>query len=112
MDIQGELKWIQQELQQVKDPDFIASHFGPVMTEAIFESAPSDKVWVGPFNSDYGYHLVMLTKKVSGRSPDLSEVIGRVTEDAQRDYTRQMNDETIQEIIDGYEVKVELDGGR
>ena len=93
-----------------RDPDFVTSHFGPSMAEAIFESTPSDKVWAGPFKSEYGYHLVLLTKKVSGRSPDLSEVIGRVTEDAQRDYTRQINDETIKEIIDGYEVHLELDG--
>lgn len=92
-----------------RDPEYVASHFGTEMTKAIFEASPSDKNWIGPFPSEYGYHIVMLTKNEPGRYPDLDEVISRVTDDAQREFTRQKNEETIQSIIDEYDVRVTLE---
>lgn len=89
-----------------REPEYIASHFGAPMAQAIFVATPSDKKWIGPFVSQYGCHLVMLTKNEPGRYPDLEEVKARVTNDAQRDCTRKKNEETIREIIDGYEIKV------
>lgn len=92
-----------------RDPEYVASHFGPMMTEAIFEATPSDKTWIGPFLSEYGYHIVMVTKNEAGQYPELDEVVNRVTDDAQREYTRKRNEETIQSLIDGYDVRVSLD---
>lgn len=92
-----------------RDPEYIASHFGPKMTDAIFEASPSDKQWIGPFYSEYGFHVVMLTKNVQGRYPDLEDIRGRVADDAQREYVRETNEETIQSIIDQYDVRVEVD---
>lgn len=92
-----------------KDPEYVESHFGPKMTDAIFASAPSDNTWIGPFYSEYGYHLVMVTKNKPGRYPDLEEVISSITEDARREHTQMKNEETIQAIIDEYDVRVEVD---
>ena len=92
-----------------RDPEYVASHFGAVMTKTIFEATPSDKKWIGPLPSEHGYHIVMVTKNEPGRYPKLEEVIARVTDDAQREYTRRKNEETIQEIIDGYDVRVEYE---
>jgi len=54
---------------------------------------------------------VMLTKKEPGKYPDLNEIIDRVSDDAQREYIRKKNEETIQGIIDGYDVKVTYESG-
>ncbi len=93
-----------------RDPDYVGSHFGPEMTKAIFEAAPSYTQWIGPFRSEYGYHLVLVIKNVAGRYPKLEEVVDRVSYDAQRDYINDQNEKAIQQIIEGYDVKVEYDG--
>ena len=90
-----------------RDVEYIKSHFGAQMTSAIFEAEPSGNSWIGPFPSEYGYHVVMLTMKQVGRYPELNEVLSRVTEDARRENIKKLNDDTIQGIIDGYDVRVE-----
>ena len=92
-----------------RDVEYIKSHFGAQMTSAIFEAEPSGNTWIGPFPSEYGYHVVMLTMKQVGRYPELEEVRSRVTEDTRRENIKKLNDDTIQGIIDGYDVRVEYD---
>ena len=90
-----------------RDVEYIKSHFGPQMTSAIFEAEPSGNTWIGPFPSEYGYHVVMLTMKQVGRYPELDEVMRRVKEDARREFIKEQNEMTIQGIIDQYDVRVE-----
>ena len=94
-----------------REPDYVSSHFGPLMTKGIFEATPSDQTWIGPFPSEYGFHLVMVTKIEEGRDPDLQEIRARVEDDARRWYLREKNDEMIQGIIDGYDVRVTYEQG-
>ena len=89
-----------------REPEYVASHFGVKMAQKIFEAKPSNQQWIGPFESEYGFHLVLLTKKVEGRIPELPEIRDRVIDDAERFFIRQKNEETIQEIIDEYDVEV------
>jgi len=89
--------------------EYVENHFGSTMAKTILESTSSDKKWLGPFQSQYGFHIVMLTKNEPGRYPDLDDVIDRVTDDARREYTRKRSDENIQGIIDEYEVKLVYD---
>jgi hypothetical protein len=88
-----------------RDPQFVASHFGPAMAEAVFNLEPNDAGWRGPFESEFGLHLVMLTKKVAGRYPELAEIERIVREDAEREAIGQQKDEAIQAIVDTYEVR-------
>jgi len=88
-----------------RDPRFVASHFGPEMTEKVFALQPSDTAWQGPFESDYGLHLVMLTKKVEGRYPELSEIEAVVRNDAEQAAVAEQKDKAIQAIVDMYEVR-------
>ena len=88
-----------------RDPEFVASHFGPRMAEEIFALEANADLWRGPFESPYGYHLVLLTKKVGGRFPDLAEVRERVRSDAERAEIESMQDSAIQAIVDTYEVR-------
>ena len=88
-----------------RDPDFVASHFGPPVAEQLLMLEPDPALWRGPLESPYGYHLVLLTKKVEGRYPDLDEVRERVRSDAEQVEIGMMQDKAIQAIVDTYEVR-------
>jgi len=88
-----------------RDPDFVASHFGPPVAEQLFILEPDPALWQGPFESPYGYHLILLTKKVEGRYPDLADAHERVRSDAERAEIEIMQDRAIQAIVDTYEVR-------
>ena len=88
-----------------RDPEFVASHFGPRVAEELFMLEPDASLWQGPFESPYGYHLVLLTKKVDGRYPDLNEVRERIRSDAEQAEIDTMQDKAIRAIVDTYEVR-------
>ena len=87
------------------DPQFVASHFGAPMAEEVFALESSDSTWHGPFESQYGMHLVLLTRKAEGRYPELAEIEATVRDDAERDAIAALKDEAIQAIVDTYEVR-------
>ena len=88
-----------------RDPQFVASHFGLPMAEKIFGLESSDSTWHGPFESQYGMHLVLLTRKAEGRYPELAEIEAVVRDDAERDAIAALKDKAIQAIVDTYEVR-------
>ena len=92
-----------------RDPAFVASHFGTGMAQDVFALEPSDAAWYGPFESEYGAHLVMLTRKTEGRYPDLSEIKGAVRDDAEREAIAEQKSIAIQAIVDTYEVRTSLE---
>ncbi len=89
-----------------RTPEYVASHFGVEMAKAVFELSPDDEVWVGPFDSPYGVHLVMLTTNEPGREPTLEEIKGRVIDDARRAAVRERTAEAIDDIVDAYDVRI------
>lgn len=91
--------------------DFVASHFGTPMAEAVFALQPDDGRWHGPIESAYGYHLVLLTKRIDGFYPPLEEIEDAVREDALRLALVRANDRAVQAIIDTYDVRVDLRPG-
>jgi ADP-ribose pyrophosphatase YjhB (NUDIX family) len=95
-----------------RTPAYVASHFGPGMARAVSELEPSGGAWHGPFESPYGAHLVMLTRREAGRQPTLEEIRGRVVEDARRAAIRRRVEATVRELVDAYEVRLvyERDG--
>ena len=88
-----------------RDPEFVASHFGRGMSEELFALESHDAQWKGPFESPYGFHLVLLSKKVEGRFPDLEEISDRVRDDAEQAELDRMQDEAIRGIVNTYEVR-------
>jgi hypothetical protein len=89
-----------------RTPEYVASHFGVPMAKAVFELEANDFIWKGPFDSPYGVHLVLLTTNEPGRDPDLSELEGRVREDARRAMIREQTEEAITDIVGTYDVRV------
>ena len=92
-----------------RTPDYVASHFGAEMADAVFALASNGQRWVGPFDSLYGVHLVMLAKNEPGRYPALEEVRQSVLDDARRARVRERTEEAIDAVIDTYDVRVEYE---
>lgn len=88
-----------------REPGTVAAHFGEAMAAQLFDLMPDDSRWRGPFESTYGYHLVLLTKNVEGRYPDLAEVNASVRSDAEQAAIDSMQEEMIRAIVDTYEVR-------
>ena len=93
-----------------REAGFLASHFGTKMAERVFALEPDDGRWQGPLESPYGFHLVLLPRKVAGRYPELAEIRSRVRYDAERAATNAQQDAAIQAIVDTYEVRHRIDG--
>ena len=94
-----------------RTPDYVASHFGAEMAEAVFALAASDKVGHGPYVSPYGAHLVMVVKSEAGRTPSMDDVRTRVVQDAQRAKQKELADEAVRAIIETYNVRVDYAPG-
>ncbi len=88
-----------------RDAQFVASHFGSAMAEQVFALEASDRTWYGPFESEFGLHLVMLSRKADGRYPELSEIGEAVRDDAEREKVAALKDKAIQSIVETYEVR-------
>ena len=88
------------------EEDEITSHFGGSMREQLFAIKPSDSIWRGPYESPYGFHLVMVTKIMAGYIPSLEEVQQDVEQDALQSRLDAEQNKAIQSIVDTYEVNV------
>jgi hypothetical protein len=88
-----------------RDPQFVVSHFGVPMAEQVFALDPADTTWHGPFESEYGMHLVLLTRKVAGRYPELVEIEANIRDDTEREAIAAQKDKAIQAIVETYEIR-------
>jgi len=57
---------------EAADPERVRILFGEALTEAVFAEAMN--VWLGPFESDFGWHLVRIIDRRSERDPQYAEV--------------------------------------
>jgi hypothetical protein len=92
-----------------RDPGFVASHFGQPLADAVFALTPEETRWRGPFESAYGYHLILLVQKQGGRYPAFQEVAESVRADAQRAAADAQKARAIQAIVDTYQVRRNLE---
>jgi parvulin-like peptidyl-prolyl isomerase len=89
-----------------RTPDFVASHFGGDIAQAVFELSPDKRRWAGPFRSPYGAHLVLVAGWIEGRTPPLPEIKGRVLQDLERELIRERKDKVVAEIVKTYEIEI------
>ncbi len=86
--------------------DYVASHFGEEMADAILEADPDPSLWIGPLRSEYGYHLVLLVGEQEGFYPELEEIKARVLQDAKYERKQEIKKQSIQAVIDSYNIEV------
>ncbi len=79
--------------------------FGAQMTAALFEM-PLDE-WNGPFESDFGLHIVRVQARRAARQPDFSEVREAVREAFAEDRREQRNAAAWAEMRERYDVLIE-----
>ena len=87
----------------------VESHLGAEMTEAIFGLDPASAGWSGPFRSDHGAHVVLVTAVEPGRDPSLHEVRTQVEQQASRALSERRARHAAQMIVDAYDVEVIYD---
>jgi parvulin-like peptidyl-prolyl isomerase len=63
--------------------------------------------WEGPVRSGFGLHLVLVTKRVGGRLPDLKEVREMVKRDWTFDRQKEVKDAAYAKLRERYVVTVE-----
>lgn len=91
--------------------DFVGSHFGSPMAQALFSLDANDKLWQGPVESAYGHHLVMVSKRTEGMYPELADVEESVREDALRVEVNEKNELAVQAIVGTYDVRMNFERG-
>lgn len=86
----------------------IKSHFGVEMENSIFDLVPNETEWKGPYNSAYGSHLVLLTKKTEGRLPAFEDLKTRLEQDAFQNRMEEELRRVEKAVVDNY--SIQLDG--
>ncbi len=89
-------------------PDFVESHFGPEIREAVFALKPDEQTWVGPFRSPYGSHLILLVDKTEGGYAAFEDVEDRVRKRAERAAIEEEQAKAIDRILESYEIQLDL----
>ena len=90
--------------------EFVSSHFGNAMAKRLFAEPADAQHWLGPFESEHGFHAVLVTANSPGRLPKFTEVAEQAGRDARRRLTRKHREAALQAVIDRYDVQVELTG--
>ena len=84
--------------------DYVVGHLGEGLVAALDDAVPSERDWIGPFESPYGWHLVMLTERKGARLPPLAEIEPRVRDDYARVALDRARANAIEQLVAGYAV--------
>jgi hypothetical protein len=123
--IQKDAQELLQELNTSKDSD--SSKYGdPFMLGYFFSNQPESSIartfgdqfakqlskletrkWVGPVESGYGLHLVLITDRTEGRLPDLFEVRQEVQREWMAEQQKQTSDKFFEALRNRYSVTIE-----
>jgi len=79
--------------------------FGTALTQAVFTMAPAR--WSGPYESDFGLHLVRLLERRAARQPAFDEVREQVRQVFAEQRRREANEAAYARMLERYEVRVE-----
>jgi hypothetical protein len=83
----------------------IAILFGEALTAAVFSAEPG--VWLGPYRSDFGLHLVRLVERSAARQPPFAEIEAQVRETFGEDRRRAANEAAYRDMRARYAVEIE-----
>jgi len=83
--------------------EYIRGHFGKGFETLLF-TLPSQTQWQGPFQSDYGFHLLLMKRVTEPRLPNLNEVSGIVLADARRRQQQDLKKQAVDTLIEKYNV--------
>ena len=81
------------------------------MAKVIFELQPDKTRWKGPFRSEFGLHLVLITRAQSARFPALAEVQNQLATELQRLREIDRKQVAVDELVGRFEVRVSPEFG-
>lgn len=88
---------------------YVADHFGESMSEKILSLTPNEKKWQGPFESNYGYHIILLYDIKSERVPSIDEIRPQLTSDFLQEKQDAALRDSIKEVKSRYHIRVDAD---
>jgi hypothetical protein len=80
--------------------------FGDALAAALFTMPPGD--WTGPYQSDFGLHLVRLRGRTERRLPPFEEIREQVANELAAERRRERNEAEYRRMRDRYEIVVEM----
>ncbi len=84
--------------------DYVASQFGNEFVAELKQDAPSEKHWIGPIRSTYGYHVVLMTRLTDARVPELSEIRSQVADDWLSDRIEDVRSRSMNQLAGRYKI--------
>jgi len=87
--------------------DEVRSHFGESMAETVAGMAVDPVAWSGPYRSEHGLHLVLLTARSPSRLAPLEEVEASLRESLLREKRERALERGIEGIVARYPIALE-----
>lgn len=88
----------------------VDSRFGGAFAAELFRAGSGRQHgWQGPFRSGFGYHLVRVEERVAAAPPSFEAVRGLVEQQWREERKRRANDEALERLSRGYDVRIEAD---
>lgn len=87
-----------------RNENYITNHFGSKMSEQLFNYHGLKNTWFGPLHSDQGMHLVIVTKFIAQKQPDLSQIYDQVLSDAMREENALAIDQNNDKLLEHYNI--------
>ena len=91
-----------------RNAEFIDSHFGAGFAGEMFDSKVDQ--WSGPYESTYGWHLILISAGEAGRYLSFEEVRERVESEWNREELDRLQKQAIEVIKTSYSIDINLDG--
>ena len=91
------------------DPDRVRVLFGEALTAAVFAAEPGD--WIGPYESDFGWHLVRVSARSAARDPAFAEVEAQVRSDFAAARLEQANQAAFDAMRAYFDIAVQWESG-
>jgi hypothetical protein len=85
--------------------DYIASQFGADWPKYL--NRIDTGKWQGPYASELGQHLILLTERVEGGKPPLADIRAALMRDYASDQSRQKQEAAVQDLIKRYVIRYE-----
>lgn len=89
-----------------RSEDYLVGHFGRTFVEQLWQLPATEKAglhWSAPLRSEFGYHLVLLSKREAPRQPGLAELRERLRADYGRQLAKENQQRAISSLIDRYQ---------
>ncbi len=91
-----------------RNASYVENQMGGAIAAAVFDDATPLDIWTGPYYSDYGAHIVFITRRTPDETPPFDDIADRVDAAFMRERRQADIDRALKAIVDGYEIDNQL----